>query len=193
MVFSAFGQNLVVNGDFVDYTTSGGGNPNVAFAGWSFAGPYRGVAVGTSAVGGNSAYFGSGYDDNGTTGDTLSQIISISDSNQTYYLNFYVSGEGGTGSSLGDSSSFYVEINGVRVLNFANASFGSAWVAQSFAFISPTSNATILFGGYTPASFTLSNVSVVPEPAPACLAASATAAFLVMRHLKTRRRESTNC
>jgi len=188
---SAFGQNLVVNGSFVDYTTSGGGNPNVAFAGWAFAGPYRGVAVGTSAVGSNSAYFGSGYDDNGTTGDTLSQTVSISDPNQTYYLNFYVSGEGGSGASLSDSSSFYVVINGARVLDFVNESFGSAWVPQRFAFTSVTTTSSILFGGYTPGSFMVSNVSIVPEPATLYLAASGLIAFLGTPHLQNRRRENS--
>ena len=178
---SAFGQNVVVNGNFVDYATSGGGNPNVTFTGWTFAGPYRGVGVGTSAVSGNSAYFGSGYDDNGTTGDTLSQTVSISEPNQTYYLNFYVSGNGGSGASLSESSNFYVEINGARVLDFVNASFGSAWVPQSFAFTSLTNSATILFGGYTPASFLVSNVSVVPEPAAIWLAALGVVAFLLIR------------
>jgi len=186
MAFSAFGQNVVINGDFVDYATSGGGNPNVTFAGWTFAGPYRGVAVGTSAISGNSAYFGSGYDDNGTTGDTLSQTVAISDPNQTHYLTFYVSGNGGSGASLSDSSNFYVEINGARVLDFVNASFGSAWVPQSFAFTSPTTAATIFFGGYTPNSFIVSNVSVVPEPVTLYLAAFGVVAFLVIRRLQTR-------
>jgi PEP-CTERM motif len=148
------------------------------YSGWTVTGPFLAVQ-GVGHTGSFSSYCGAGLNDNGTTGDLLSQTFATTQG-LNYDVSIWVIGNGG------GASEAYISWDNVKVLDLYNMDFPS-WTQLEITITADATTSTVGFGSRNdPSAFNFDDASVTltPEPSVLALAGVALAGFVVFRRRK---------